>query len=72
MELVIGVAVIGIGGFALYGVLHGIRDFADRQRAAVWAVVALLAAGGMAVLHFAGHVAPHIVIHESHLISPKP
>jgi hypothetical protein len=72
MEPVIALAAIGLGGFALYRVLHEIRTYANRQRAAAWAVVALLAAGALSALHIAGHIVPHVGNHMIRSESSKP
>ena len=61
MHAIIALVAVGIGGFALYGVLHQVHDYANAKRGAAFAVLAFIAAAAMLALHAAFHIGPHVL-----------
>jgi hypothetical protein len=79
VTLIIIVAAIGVVGVGAYQLLDRVKEVADERtkihggaQAQMWALVALLAALGLFVLHGAAHLSLHVVHHVTRSIYAEP
>jgi hypothetical protein len=79
LTLFLVIAAIGGAGVVAYQLLHRVKHAAEARaragagsRAAMWGLLALLAAIAMFALHAAAHMSPHVLNHAVRSYSAEP